>query len=156
MNNRQQLDIHLSNASCANCHRLVDPIGLGFEHYDAIGKFRETQYVMIRPTTDESMTGRKTKPTEYQLPIDAQAYIQGVDDSEFSSPREAGEVLAGDELCRRCIVKQLFRYAMGRHETEADQSTIDQAFQRFEGSQFDFRELIIALAVSEPFLGAAE
>jgi hypothetical protein len=68
-------------------------------------------------------------------------------------PRSVGELLAGDPVCRRCTVKQLFRYALGRHETEEDQTAIDQAFQQFEGSQFDFRELIIAIAVSEPFVG---
>ncbi len=154
LNNRQQLGIHLSNVSCASCHRLIDPIGFGLEHYDAIGQFRETQYVEIRPTVDEQRTKRKTKPTEYHLPIDARAYIHGIENSEFSTPREAGEVLANDPVCRRCTVKQLFRYALGRHETEADQAAIDQAFQQFEGSQFDFRELIIAIAVSEPFVGA--
>lgn len=154
LNNRQQLGVHLSNPSCANCHRLVDPIGFGFEQYDAIGQFRETQFVEIRPTVDEQRTKRKTKATEYQIPIDTTAYIQGIENSEFSTPREAGELLANDPVCRRCTVKQLFRYALGRHETEADQAAIDQAFQQFEGSQFDFRELIIAIAVSEPFVGA--
>jgi hypothetical protein len=154
LNNRQQLSVHLSNPSCANCHRLVDPIGFGFEHYDAIGKFRETQTVEIRPTVDEQRTKRKTKATEYLLPIDTAAYIHGIENSEFTTPRQAGEVLASDPICRRCTVKQLFRYALGRHETEADQTAIDQAFQQFEGSQFDFRELIIAIAVSEPFVGA--
>ena len=37
---RQRLDVHLSNPACAACHRLVDPIGFGLEHFDAIGKFR--------------------------------------------------------------------------------------------------------------------
>ncbi|MDA0204550.1 MAG: DUF1592 domain-containing protein [Acidobacteria bacterium] len=154
LNNRQQLSIHLSNESCANCHRLIDPIGFGLEHYDAIGKFRETQTVEIRPTVDEQRTKRKTEATEYLLPIDTTAYIQGIENSEFATPREAGQVLASDPVCRRCTVKQLFRYALGRHETEADQTSIDQVFQQFEGSQFDFRELIIAIAVSEPFVGA--
>jgi hypothetical protein len=154
LNNRQQLSVHLSNPSCANCHRLVDPIGFGLERYDAIGQFRETQFVEIRPTVDEQRTKRKTKPTEYHIPIDTTAYIQGIENSEFSTPREAGELLANDPVCRRCTVKQLFRYALGRHETEQDQAAIDQAFQQFEDSQFDFRELIIAIAVSQPFVGA--
>ena len=154
LNNRQQLGIHLSNVSCASCHRLVDPIGFGLEHYDAIGQYRETQFVEIRPTVDEQRTKRKTKPTEYRIPIDSSAYIHGIENSEFATPSEAGKLLAKDPVCRRCTVKQLFRYALGRHETEADQAAIDQAFQQFEGSQFDFRELIIAVAVSEPFVGA--
>lgn len=156
LSNREQLQIHLSSTACASCHRLVDPIGFGLENFDAIGRFRETQYVSIRPTTDELRTGRKTKPTEYELPIVTDAYIHGLEGSEFSTPAEAGAVLAADPVCRRCIVKQLFRYAMGRHESEADQATLEMAFDRFEAAQFDFRELIIAVALSEPFLGATD
>lgn len=156
LSNREQLKIHLSSTACASCHRLVDPIGFGLEHYDAIGRFRETQYVSIRPTTDEVRTGRKTKPTEYELPIETDAFIYGLNGSEFSTPSEAGQVLASNPVCRRCIVKQLFRYAMGRHESESDQATIEAAFQRFEAAEFDFRELIIAVALSEPFLGATD
>jgi hypothetical protein len=156
LSNRQQLKIHLSSTACASCHRLVDPIGFGLEHYDAIGRYRETQHVTIRPTTDELRTGRKKKPTEYQLPIDSDAYIYGIEGSEFSTPSEAGQVLSEDPVCRRCIVKQLFRYALGRHETDADQATIEVAFQRFEAAYFDFRELIIAVAVSAPFTGATD
>jgi hypothetical protein len=156
LSNREQLQIHLSSTACASCHRLVDPIGFGLEHYDAIGRFRETQYVTIRPTTDELRTGRKTEPTEYQLPIETNAYIHGLEGSEFTTPAEAGRVLAADPVCRRCIVKQLFRYALGRHESEPDQATIEAAFTRFEAAQFDFRELIIAVAISEPFIGTSD
>ena len=41
MTNRQRLDIHLNSESCTGCHRLIDPIGLGFEQYNAIGVFQK-------------------------------------------------------------------------------------------------------------------
>ena len=149
--NREQLEMHLTNSACAGCHRLIDPIGFGFERYDAIGRSRDKQLVRIFPTADEQRTKRKTEPTEYRLPIDASGHIQGLTAAAFSTPREAGEILAAEPVCQRCVVKQLFRYAVGRKEAEADQAAIDEAYERFRDSRFHFRELIIAIATSEPF-----
>ena len=154
MTTRERLAVHLSNPACAGCHRLVDNIGFGFEQYDAIGRFREHQTVTIFPTQDERRRKVKTKPSEYNLPIDAAGFIQGLDGSEFSSPAELGRYLANDAGCQKCVVKQLFRYALGRTETDADQASIDRAFERFRDSRFQVKELIISIASSESFLGA--
>ena len=66
---------------------------------------------------------------------------------------ELGLILADDPSCRRCVVKQLFRYALGRPEAEADGPSIDRAVERFETSRFRFEELIISIATSDSFLG---
>ena len=153
MTTRERLAVHLSNPACAGCHRLVDNIGFGFEHYDAIGRFREHQTVTIFPTQDERRRKVKTKPSEYQLPIDAVGFIQGLNGSEFSSPAELGRFLANDPGCQKCVVKQLFRYALGRPETDADQASIERAFERFRDSRFRVKQLIIAIVSSESFLG---
>jgi len=50
------------------------------------------------------------------------------------------------------MVKQIFRYAAGRHETESDQPHLDVPFEVFRKSDFRFRELL-ALVTSRPFLG---
>lgn len=155
MTNRERLSIHLSNEVCAGCHKLLDPIGLGLEQYDAIGAFREKQLVTIYPTRDEAAKKTKTKPTEYHLDIDVAGEIVGLDNGRFRNPKQLGEILAAEPSCRKCVVKQLFRYAMGRQETFEDRQTIDQAMQRFEASGFRFQELIVAIALSETFLRGA-
>ena len=38
---RQRFALHATQASCAGCHQLMDPIGLGFENYDGVGQFRD-------------------------------------------------------------------------------------------------------------------
>ena len=40
---RQRFEQHRANPSCAACHQLMDPIGIGFENYDAIGRYRTTE-----------------------------------------------------------------------------------------------------------------
>ncbi len=148
---RQRLSQHLNNPVCAGCHTLVDPIGYGLEHFDAIGKYRDAEKVVIYPTFDEMKTKRKTKPTEYELAIEANGFLRGVAGSDFASPRELGLILAAEPACQRCIVKQLFRYANGRAETAEDAPVIDAALDRFRRSRFRFRELIMAIATSETF-----
>ena len=110
MTNRERLGVHLSNASCVSCHRLVDPIGFGFEQFDAIGRYREKQIALIFPPVDA--TAKKNVRRDgvtVELPVDTKATILGVPNSDFSSPAEAGRILAATPACQRCIVKQFFR-----------------------------------------------
>lgn len=152
MTNRDRLAVHLSNASCAGCHRLVDPIGFGFEQFDAIGRYREKQLALLFPTVDKSKKGVRRDGLTVELAVDTKATILGIPNSDFSSPAEAGRILAATPACQRCIVKQFFRYALGRAETEADRPHLEQAYARFATSGFRFRELMLAIITSRPFL----
>ena len=142
--------LHASEESCASCHKLVDPIGFGFEHFDSVGAYRETESVRVDPTPQQEQQGIEAET--HELPIDSTGYIAGISGSTFRSPREGGRVLAGSAACQKCVVKQLFRYLYGRHETKGDASVLDRAYNRFRESGFLFRELILALVVSEDFL----
>lgn len=148
MTNRERLQVHLNSAACAGCHRLIDPIGFGFEQYDAIGSYHEKismQFGSGRYRDDEATT--------IELELDTSAYVQGIDASNFDTPKQLGQILAKNEACQRCIVKQLFRYAFGRQETAGDRPQIDAMLEKFRSSGFRFRELVIALVTSDLFLG---
>jgi hypothetical protein len=139
--NRERLLEHLINPSCQNCHQLIDPIGFGLEKFDAIGRRREKQRINFVPTRAE-----RTRPVRsVELPIDSQGRVAGLPDSNFSSPKELGRLLAASRPCQECVVKQVFRYAFGRHETAEDQPLIEQAYESFRKSQFRFQELVISL-----------
>jgi mono/diheme cytochrome c family protein len=153
MSNREQLGMHLSSPNCAACHRLIDPIGFGFENYDAIGRYRTKQKVTIFPTIDEIKTKAKVKPTTYELPIEATGSVRGIPNSDFKSPRELGAILAESPVCQKCVVKQLFRYAIGRPETAEDDEAINASLKDFRDSQFRFQNLIISVIKSQAFLG---
>jgi hypothetical protein len=155
LSNRDRLQMHLASPACAACHGLIDPIGFGLEQFDAVGKFRQQQVVTIFPTFDETKHHVKTAPTEYKLALDTLAFIKGIPDSDFATPRGLGEVLAQEPACQKCVVKQLFRYAVGRVETPADEPAIDAALKDFRDSQFSFQKLILAIVNSKPFLGGA-
>jgi hypothetical protein len=150
MTNRQRLDVHLNSESCASCHRLIDPIGLGFEQYNAIGAFQKKMVLQFSGARGDESRGRRS--TIKEVDVDPSGYIQGMEDSAFSTPRELGRLLAESKACQRAIVKQLFRYAFGRQETVKDQPVIDALLAKFRDSGFRFRELIVALVTSDLFL----
>lgn len=147
MTSRERLKLHLSNESCASCHRLIDPIGFGLEKFDAIGRKRDKLALTFFAQRGEA----ERKPTKVELELDTTGRISGIPDSDFSSPAQLGEVLANNAECQKCVVKQVFRYAMGRPETPSDSAVIDKAFGDFKRSQFKFQQLIISLVASKPF-----
>jgi len=139
MTNRELLATHLTNPSCASCHNLVDPIGYGLEKYDGIGARREQMRIDL-PRYD-----RRADIKSVQLPIDAAGWVTGIPDSNFKTPRELGRILAANPQCQECVVKQYFRYAMGRHETAADRPVIERVAADFRRSGFRFQEMMVSL-----------
>jgi hypothetical protein len=137
---RQRLSEHVANATCAACHRLMDPIGFGLESFDAIGRFREKETILIEAETP------RMKPKKVDLALETQGEIAGIPDSAFSDAKQIGRILAQSPVCQECIVRQIFRYANGRVENSADQETIHQLDLRFRDSGFHFKELLLGLA----------
>jgi hypothetical protein len=143
MTTRERLAVHLNNENCSSCHALIDPIGFGFEKFDAVGQRREKQTVSFRPARGEPQEGG---PTSVQLDLDTSGHVAGIRDSEFSTVSGLGKILATSAQCQECVVKQLFRYAAGRHETAADRVAIRKAFEEFRNSGFRFQELLVSLS----------
>ncbi|MDQ6699403.1 MAG: DUF1592 domain-containing protein [Acidobacteriota bacterium] len=144
--NRQRLQEHLTNRTCAGCHTMMDPIGFGLEKFDAIGQKHDKQKITVIP---QHGADRKMKPITVELDIDPSATVNGLPNSQFSSPKELGQVLAASPLCQECMVKQLFRYAFGRKETEADQPYIQKGLDVFRASNFRWKELMLYFATAK-------
>ena len=141
--NRDRMSEHATNPSCATCHKLIDPIGFGLEKFDAVGAKRDKFTLDFTPNRGEGRRGpRKTM----DLDIDATGFMAGIPDSQFSSPAELGAVMAKSAQCQECMVKQYFRYTLGRMETPADRPAIRKLLEDFRGSQFRFKELMVSLA----------
>jgi hypothetical protein len=148
---RQLMVEHVENPTCASCHRLMDPIGFGFEHFDAIGQYREKELIPVGGRRGGGGGGRGGPPP-IALDIDAQGEIAGLPNSNFSGAKELGALLANSPVCQECIVRQMFRYSYGRLETAADEKTIDQLFDQFKASGFKVKRLLVALVESPEFL----
>jgi len=140
--NRERMAEHVGNQFCAGCHNLMDPIGAGFEKYDAVGARRDKYRLLFYSASHGE---RRKPPKTTDLTLDTNGWVAGLPDARFSSPRELGAVLAKTSQCQECMVKQYFRYVAGRLETSADLPTIRKITADFRNSQFHFQELIVSM-----------
>jgi hypothetical protein len=143
--NRERMSEHADNPACSTCHKLIDPIGFGFERFDAVGARREKFQLQFAAQRTSEAGARRGPLRTIDLDIDAQGYVAGLADSKFSSPAELGAVMAKSPPCQECIVKQYFRYTLGRIETPADRTTLRKVFDEFRDSQFKFKRMMAAL-----------
>ena len=130
---RQQMEQHRANPACVTCHKVMDPIGLGLENYDAIG---------IHRTLDNG------------LPIDATGELP--DGRKFNGAQELATLVASDMNFGRCLAEQLYTYALGRAPDTAaghmDPAVLYAIAQSFRGSGYSFKELLTQIATSPTFL----
>ncbi|WP_258183059.1 DUF1592 domain-containing protein [Enhygromyxa salina] len=128
---REQFAEHAENPVCAGCHALMDPIGFGFEHFDGLGRYRAT---------------------EWGLPVDAAGELKGTDvDGAFNGAVELAHLLASSDQVKDCVASQWFRFGYGRFETEEDACTVDEIHAAFAASNYDIKELIVALTLTDAF-----
>lgn len=130
---RERFAQHRDDPACSVCHQLTDLIGYGFEHYDGIGQWRDT---------------------ENGLPIDATGEIvdaKGIE-GPFDGVTELADKLAQSPQVRDCVVLQWFRFGYGRGEIEEDEANIDDLRAAFSDAGFDVRELLVALTQTDAFL----
>lgn len=129
---RDRVARHLEDPTCAGCHRLMDPLGLGLENFDALGRFR---------TTDNDQI------------IDASGSISGVD---FEDPLELGATIAASEEYPLCLSRTMYRYATGHLERPSEAATLRVINDAFEASGYRVRELMRVIATSEGFTRVGE
>lgn len=129
---RERFAQHREDPQCGGCHELLDPVGLLFEHYDAVGQYRET---------------------EADTPVDASGYVVDTDiEGEVNGLIDLGQKLAGSADVRRCVVRHWFRYAFARSESAEDRCTLDALDASFASTRGNLRELLVALTQTAPFL----
>ena len=102
---REMLEVHRNKALCSSCHSRLDPLGLGFENFNAMGMWREK---------------------ERGQPIDAKGQL--ITGESFESVRQLKQILRDkyrDDFYR-CLTEKLMTYAIGRGLTNNDIDSVDQ------------------------------
>ncbi|WP_437678359.1 DUF1592 domain-containing protein [Sorangium sp. So ce131] len=128
---REQFAQHVSDPGCKSCHTLLDPVGFGFEHYDALGRWRDK---------------------ENGIPVDASGELTQTDvDGPFDGAVELAHRLGDSEQVRACVVKQWFRFGHGRAEQSEDSCSLAQATEAFEASHYNIKALLVALTQTDAF-----
>jgi mono/diheme cytochrome c family protein len=134
---REQFKQHTTEQACAACHQYIDPVGFGFEHFDAVGRYRETE--------------------GNDLPIDAEGDMNDVEalgsgtHAPFSTLPELSSIIAASDAGKACFAKQYYRFARGHLEQAEDLCALQAIEDRFAQSGYDLRELMVAITQSPTF-----
>ena len=127
---RQRTELHQSEATCRNCHKILDPIGFGLENFDAIGRWREKN--------------------DQGLAIDSAGKLP--DGKEFSTPAELKRLLAKREAdLARNLTERLMAYALGRQLEGYDDVVIDQLMVKIAEDNYRVRTIITEVITSYLF-----
>ena len=124
---RDRLAVHATQASCRKCHALTDPIGLALESFDGIGKFRLS---------------------ENESTIDTSGNFDG---AAFSNAAELGQAFAESPLVSACLVENLYRYAVGRKQTNGERRLLRYLEDTFAQRGYQVPALMGHIATSEAF-----
>jgi hypothetical protein len=128
---RERFRIHQENPTCAGCHLFMDPIGLGFERYDALGQWRDT---------------------DNGLPIDATGDVTGSDVAgPFDGAVQLSQKLAQSEQVMECMARTWLRFALGRSDLDNDAGAVAVAGGKFKESGFVMKDLLVALTGTNTF-----
>ncbi|MEM9188067.1 MAG: DUF1592 domain-containing protein [Myxococcota bacterium] len=129
---RERYAEQLVNPECAPCHQLFNPIGFGFEHYDAVGAWREQ---------------------DNGFPVDGSGEFVATRDlnGEFYGGVDMAERIAESREAQDCFATHVFRFALQRSETAADECSLQGIGDAFADAEFNLRALILAVVESDPF-----
>ena len=137
---KERLIEHAQVESCRDCHSKIDPWGVAFENYNALGQWREGtsdplvkqphQNVNIDPST-ELRNGRQIQNLD-----DLKNYILTEKKPQF----------------RRAIVRKVLSYSLGRYLEFSDRSAVDSICENLEQDGDSFQTLLKQIVLAEPFL----
>jgi hypothetical protein len=125
---RERYSVH-HDLACATCHKLIDPVGFSFEHYDPIGAWRDT---------------------EEMKPIDATGtFTLQAGDIKFNGAVELMKQLAKSPEASECMATQWMRYSLRRRELGTEDPTLKVLQASLAGG--DIRELMVAATKARTF-----
>jgi hypothetical protein len=128
-NVKDQLAMHRASPACAACHNSLDPIGLGLEQFDGIGRYR-----------DKYGNGDVIDP-QGQLP----------DGTTFAGAAQLGPLIGKDPRFNACVQSKMFAYALGRDIEAYDAGETQQLAQKWAARGFTFRNLMKEVVLSDSF-----
>ena len=127
---REAMVQHRANPACASCHQVLDPLGFGLEHFDAVGAWRDAE-----------------GPNR---PVDATGALPG--GARFDGPRELREALLRQpESFVRVVAERLLTYALGRGVEHYDLPAVRAVARAAAADDYRFSTLVMRIVESVPF-----
>jgi hypothetical protein len=130
---RERFEDHALDVGCAGCHDKMDPIGLGFESFDGVGLWRDS---------------------ENGKPLDASGEVVGMREGAFVGAVDLARRLARSEEVRACLSRRWFEYAYAREllADTSDACSLDVIRRRFAAGGYKIKDLVATLVETDAFL----
>jgi hypothetical protein len=145
---RERLRMHQEQPQCAQCHRSIDPIGMGLENFDAAGRWRTDEHFYGKGWVVKDKVAGKV--VQQSWPIEpAGAFHNGPSFRDFYELRDEIASAHGPAFVHG-LIENLFAYAIGRPVSFADAEAIEsmsQAAARDGG----LKSIVQRLVTSEEF-----
>lgn len=126
---REAMAAHRANPECASCHAQMDPIGFAFEHFDAIGRWRDA---------------------EGGLPIEAASLLP--DGTELDGIEGVKQLLLRNpERFVGAVTEKLLMYAIGRNVQYYDKPAVRKIVRDAAQESYTFAALVRGIVKSVPF-----
>jgi mono/diheme cytochrome c family protein len=126
---RARMERHRASPACASCHKVMDPLGLALENFDAVGKWREQ---------------------EAGVKIDASGLLaDGTQVDGVVAMRKA--LLARPEVLAGTFTEKLLTYALGRGLEHYDMPAVRDIVRTAGRDDYRFSSLVLAIVRSVPF-----
>jgi hypothetical protein len=124
---RKRVELQTSPAMCTTCHAMINPLGFGLEHFDAVGRYRKEE---------------KGKS------IDAKAGFENLagESIPFDGARSLANVLLASGEPSRAFVDQCF-HSLVRQPIRAYGSARADLERKFTSRSMNIRELLVEVAV---------
>lgn len=131
---RQKIEAHAHNANCAACHRNIDPLGLAFDQFDAIGQWRTHE--------------RVEKGTGDNPPVDPSGTMP--DGRTFTDAEQFKQLLLDDrDQFLRAFVEHLCTYGLRRVLTVDDREDIQAIVKESKQKSYRLKDIVRAVATSD-------
>lgn len=127
---RERLEQHRADPACANCHKLMDPLGFALENFDAVGQYRTKDGNLNVDPIGELPGGIK---------------VRGADDLRKILIKKHGDDFV------ECLTEKVLTYALGRGLEYYDKCTVDQIVEALRQDDYRFHTLIKQIVLSDPF-----
>ena len=127
---RQRMEQHRADPTCASCHAFLDPVGFAFEHFDAIGRWRDKDNFEGIDASGQLVTGQKFDGAEGLRKL-----LLDLKKKDFT----------------RSLTENLLIYALGRGLDYSDKPFKDEIIRRATENGYKFQEMILAVTQSIPF-----
>lgn len=146
---RERLRMHQEQPQCAQCHRVIDPIGYGLENFDAAGRWRTEEHFYGKDwIVKNKLAGKVVKKS---WPIEpAGTFHGGPAFNDYFELRAQLATRHGDAFARG-LIENLFAYALGRPVSFADADTLDALARAAKDNGFRLRDILQAIVATDEF-----